>query len=83
MIKRMLVGLGWFLSVGWGLNLLATFTDFPSSAGMVIAFGAGAFFAADPLGVTWSRSVDPASHVSRDRIDPYGRSPESFVHPTI
>lgn len=62
MIKRGLVGVAWFITVGWGLNLLALGVSLPEWLITPTAVVTALFLAIDPLGVVWQ--VSPGSSIA-------------------
>ena len=65
MVKRMFSAALWFLTFGWGFNLLALATGWPSVVGYGLAAGVALFMAVDPLGLVWPVPAVPADrHVA-------------------
>lgn len=53
MVKRVGSSALWFLAVGWGLNLFATFEGLPELPGLIVAGVVAVFVAIDPMGLFW------------------------------
>ena len=49
MVKRVGSSLLWFVSIGWGMNLLAAFAGLPELPGLVGAAAVATFVGVDPL----------------------------------
>jgi hypothetical protein len=82
MIKRTVVGLAWFVSVGWGLNLVATLSDIPAWVGTLAAIGIAAFFSVDPFGVIWPRPAESAADRAALPARTYARTSDSMSQTT-
>jgi hypothetical protein len=53
MVKRVGSSALWFLSVGWGFNLFATFAGVPELPGLIVAGAVAVFVGIDPMGLFW------------------------------
>jgi hypothetical protein len=68
MVKRVGSSVLWFVSIGWGMNLLAVFAGLPELPGLVGAAALATFVGVDPLHLFWAPLVIADRRNMQERV---------------